>query len=298
MAQDDDNGDNRDPLLVRPFVLNDSGETIADASKETWPSNPAREARSHRPADDPEADTTVLPVPSHRRHSRRPLIVVGAIAIAVLGGISAAVAVAALRPDDRPPATSAQGDPPPLATGGPLPGTPSPAPGTPGDAATTSRTADAPADRGNGGARTTNPADEDDDRETTAPTSGPETETPPGDTGEIRGQDGVCLDLAGNAPAGTAVLVRECDDSARQRWLVASDGTLRASGRCAAASDNAVRAADCDGRAATRWTRDGQLLINAANGRCLTDPSKGTRPGTATTAAICDGDANKRWSLP
>ena len=125
---------------------------------------------------------------------------------------------------------------------------------------------------------------------------------PPSDdrVGVIRGQDGLCLDLDGGiAVDGNHVQVFDCNGTAGQVWTLAADGTMRVSGKCALlAGDNTVDIAGCDGQRTAQWQVFGQLLINAAGGGCLTDPSAGRTAGTAVTVTPCGGSASQRWSLP
>jgi len=58
--------------------------------------------------------------------------------------------------------------------------------------------------------------------------------------------------------------------------------------------DDTVHVIACDTRTTAQWRIDGQQLINAADGECLTEPST----GTAVKVTTCDGSAGQRWSLP
>jgi hypothetical protein len=119
-------------------------------------------------------------------------------------------------------------------------------------------------------------------------------------TGTIRGQNGVCLDLTGGAAvAFNQIQVAGCNGAAAQSWTLATDGTLRVEGMCALiVGDDTVHIITCDTRTTAQWRAEGQLLINAANGECLTDPSAGTHPGTTVEVTPCGGSASQRWSLP
>ncbi|XVU22211.1 ricin-type beta-trefoil lectin domain protein [Actinoplanes sp. CA-054009] len=118
--------------------------------------------------------------------------------------------------------------------------------------------------------------------------------------GAVRGQNGVCLDLIGGVPFdGNHVQVFECNRSAAQTWTIASDGTLRVAGKCAlVVGDRSVEIVSCDGRTTAQWRISGQLVINAAENGCLTDPSGGRWSGSWVKVGDCDGSAKQRWSLP
>jgi hypothetical protein len=62
--------------------------------------------------------------------------------------------------------------------------------------------------------------------------------------------------------------------------------------------DQSVDIITCDTRTTAQWRANGQLLLNAADNECLTDPSAGRQSGTAVKVATCNGGAGQRWSLP
>ncbi|GIE95003.1 ricin-type beta-trefoil lectin domain protein [Paractinoplanes rishiriensis] len=319
---DHDYGEDRDPLLVRPFVLGDSTSSPADEpSGQTWPSATTREVRSHRALEGADAPTAIFRVVTPRRRlrplSRNRVLIVAAAGLALLVG-GAAVGMATLRPDDTtPPSAVALDDPPPLATGGPLAGTPSPV----ASPSASSRNGAPPADppRAGGpatsggagpavpgtagvptsavGATTVSPSATDGDRAAPSP---PNALVPDQPTGTIRGQNALCLDLNGGvAVEGNFIQVATCNDTPAQSWTLATDGTLRVAGMCAFITGaNTVAITKCDGRTTAQWKISGQLLISAATARCLTDPSGGTRSGTPVRVNPCDGTATQRWSLP
>ena len=324
---DDEIGEERDPLLVRPFVLRDSPAPEPDEpdAAQTWPAATTREVRSHRALDGTNDPTAVSRLPqAHRRRprGRRRLAVLAAAAGVVVIGAGAA-GYAALRDDVRPSlTTSLPGD---------LPAATAPAPtatasSTSGDASSSAAMVGAgPSTPGTTSGRASSRATS---AATTAPTTATTTEapaplvsSPAGDgrtatpgapeaiapnppatdrIGLIRGQNGVCLDLNGGVSFdGNHVQVYDCNGSGAQLWSLASDGTLRVAGKCALVEgDNTVHIVGCDGRTTAQWSVAGQRLINAANSRCLTDPSGGSRSGTGVTVTECDGSAKQRWSLP
>ncbi|MEU8818442.1 RICIN domain-containing protein [Actinoplanes sp. NPDC048796] len=118
--------------------------------------------------------------------------------------------------------------------------------------------------------------------------------------GVVRGQNGMCLDLNGGVPFdGNHVQVFGCNRSVAQTWTFASDGTLRVAGKCAlVVGDGSIQIVGCDGRTTAQWRVSGQLVVNASNNGCLTDPSGGRWSGARVQVVNCDGSAKQRWSLP
>ena len=299
-----DRDDDGDPLLVRPYLLGEPGSAAPPASTQTWPEAAAEPVAA---PDSPDATVPIrLPAPPPRgRWRRRPLVLLVAAALA-LALVGAAALVASLLPEPRTPSA--------LPIDVPLPSrvAPAPAPATTaaptGAAPTTSPAATRPRAVGSPPAtpaRTTRPA-------TARPSAVPATTTaspavdqlvpPAADrVGRINGNGGLCLDLnAALAVDGTQIQVFTCNDTAAQRWTVATDGTLRIVGKCAAATDDgAVRLAGCDGRRAEQWRAGPEdSLVNLATGDCLTDPSTGTRSGAAVRIEDCSAAAGQRWELP
>lgn len=322
---DDDYGEDRDPLLVRPFVLHDEG-SAGDRSDQTWPSATTREVRSHRAlegADDPTAifelpdDPSVpAPPPRHARPSRRRLVVLASAgAVLVLG--ATATGFAAFRSEVRPLTSAAQpADPLPAVTGPPTSSAPAPAGSASSSAAaenTTSASATSAAPSVSASAGSSAPSGTPSppagasapaaNGEPTAAPAPPRFDLAPANAeraGTIRGQNGLCLDLNGGvAVDDNHVQAYECNGSPAQAWTFAADGTLRVVGKCAlVVGDGTVHVVGCDGRTTARWQISGQRLINAANGGCLTDPSAGRTSGTGVTVTTCNGSAGQRWSLP
>ena len=335
MTTDGDHGDERDPLLVRPFVLRDSGALDDDGSAQTWPAANPSAVRDQQATDNADAPTAILHLPFRRKHAagttpargnrrRRLVVLAGTAALVVLG--AAAAGYAALRDDVRPAVTTGlPGGPLPAATaplptsaaGSPVPGTSVPAAGRPGAGTQTgspTRPSTSPTGTPSTSATTatSSPAGSPSAGEpislvpppTTAPTKAPQgvAPLPPSSdrVGVIRGQNGLCLDLNGAiAVDGNHIQVYDCNNTVAQTWTLATDGTLRVQGKCAlAVGDNTVEIVSCDGRTPAQWRISNQRLINAATNTCLTDPSGGRRSGTGVTVSTCTGSANQRWSLP
>ncbi|MFC7272583.1 ricin-type beta-trefoil lectin domain protein [Paractinoplanes rhizophilus] len=316
MTDDDqDHDDERDPLLVRPYLLGDAGAPGAGESAQTWPSATTREVRSQRALEGADEPTALLPLttarrparPAGRRIARRRILVLVAACVAVLLG-AAAAGFAALRSAGRPSVSAALPDAPVPALTGLVPPSPdaSPAPASSSpDAprkpasrrAATARTATtgaAPATRSSAAAPSTSASA----GRTASPPAGLAPSAPR--TGTIRGQNGLCLDLNGALTVDfNHVQVFDCNRTAAQSWTLGTDGSLRVLGMCALiVGDDSVRVTRCDGRTTARWRASGQLLINTAGDKCLTDPSSGTNAGIAVRVGSCTGRANQRWSLP
>jgi hypothetical protein len=313
VVKDDNLGEEREPLLVRPYLLHDSGTAPADdESSQTWPAATTREVSGQRALGGLDEPTAVLALPAaperrHARPARRRLVllsVVGAVVALVVG----VAGLTALR-TGAPPASALQAEPLPAATG-PQPAS-AQASGSNGESTTT--TAATPttaagggrstsATRGPGKAPTTKANTAGSGQTTVKPAvpAGQQAPTPASDrTGAIRGQNGVCLD--GSVPFDRDhVQVSRCDGSGAQTFTLATDGTLRVDGKCAEVDgDGSVQTGDCGGRDTAKWRTDGQLLIDTESGRCLTDPfGGGVHIGTRVMVLPCGGSARQRWSLP
>jgi ricin-type beta-trefoil lectin protein len=308
---DHDFGDDQEPLLVRPFVLESSESPDDDPSTQTWPSATTRETRS-RHASAGEPPTQVVPRPAAPHRHRRRLLVIGGVGAAVVLAATAA-AFAALRPDVSPSVASDANASLPVVTG-PAPSASAPvAPPSGSPSATTHNTrhpsaASARASASRTPSSGTPSASVPSRVSPSAATSntsgtgfGPHNVAPAGErTGTIRGQNGLCLDLTGALPFDdNRIQVFDCNGTNAQTWTLATDGTLRVMGKCALiVGDNSVRIVACDGRTTAQWQASDSLLVNKANGKCLTDPSGGSRAGTPVVVSTCGGSAGQRWSLP
>jgi hypothetical protein len=304
--------DEADPLLVRPFV----GES---GSEYTWPAAPVPTP----PAS--AADTAVLPspvsLPPRRRRSRSRVLIVASTGIAAVL-IAGAAGYAALRPSvGGPMSAGGDGAALPIVTGpaSSLSVQPSPAltssathraaqstvtgtTGSTGDTAATAATAppttaaaSAPGSASPGA--TSSPAATQQQVKPGASGAGNAQATDL--TGVIRGAGGLCLDLNGGVPIdGNHVQVFDCNGSDAQRWTFATDGTLRVQGKCALiVGDDTVHIVSCDGRTTAQWQTKGAELVNAANHRCLTDPTNGNHSGTGVLVTRCTNATNQRWTF-
>jgi GH25 family lysozyme M1 (1,4-beta-N-acetylmuramidase) len=115
-----------------------------------------------------------------------------------------------------------------------------------------------------------------------------------GPAGQIRRGGGGCLERVGT---GSGVGTGRCTAAARQRWVLAADGTIRQGGRCLAQAGPAVALGTCARTGAVRWQAGSPgELINVTSGRCLT--AAGSRPGIRAVAVACTGGAAQQWLRP
>lgn len=306
-------GDDQDPLLVRPFVLHDSESPDADPSTQTWPSATTREVRSQHSASGESATQVIPRVAAPRRRFRRRFLVIGGVGAAVVLA-AAAAAFAVVRPEMSPsvasgadPALPVVTGPAPSASAPPTAGSPSATSHGARRSTSTSASAKASASlAASSGTPSAAPPNGQSSAPTVNPTGGgfgvaqPHDASPTGRTGTIRGQNALCLDLNGNLPFDdNHIDVFDCNGTTAQVWTLATDGTLRVDGKCALiVGDNTVHIVSCDGRTTAQWHASNSTLVNAANGRCLTDPSGGRGSGTPVVVSTCGGSASQRWSLP
>nr|WP_296065925.1 ricin-type beta-trefoil lectin domain protein [uncultured Actinoplanes sp.] len=319
--KDDDFDRDRDPLLVRPYLLHDVGaaETPDEQSTQTWPAAAASDVPAESVPDsaqDSPAVTPPAPPETERRGVRRRLLVLVSIAVVVLVGAGAA-AFAALRDDIAPPVSAMPAEPLPAVTG------PRPTSARPPASAETQKTATSDQTATTAGGRKTSAATgspsapalptkigpavsasaSTGSSQTSAPPSTPGSQegiAPATRTGAIRGQNGVCLDLDDGDPSDdNDIQVFTCNGTAAQTFTLAADGTLRVAGKCAlTVGDFSVHIVACDGRTTAKWRTSGQQVINMSNNGCLTDPLGGRRPGTRVLVVPCAGSARQHWSLP
>jgi hypothetical protein len=331
----EDHDEERDPLLVRPYLLSEGGDASpGEKSTQTWPAATTREVRSQHALEGADDETAVLILPAEQRPprqdprhgtrlvprlSRRRLLVVIAACAAVLLG-AAAAGLAALRPGGRPSVSAALPDAPIPALAGLVPPLTAASPTAAGASPSLSRSASRRATSTTAATGPAGQASRTPTKATSAPagsatassaavtpgkTTAPPAALAPGTstdnrTGTIRGQNGLCLDLNGAVAVDfNHIQVYDCNNTAAQSWTLATDGTLRVLGMCALiVGDDSVRVTGCDTRTTAQWRVSGQLLINAANNKCLTDPSSGATSGAAVKVTTCNGGANQRWSLP
>ncbi|MGW0858075.1 DUF5010 domain-containing protein [Streptomyces sp. NPDC002690] len=138
--------------------------------------------------------------------------------------------------------------------------------------------------------------------------SPPATPAPAGPTGQVTGQGGKCVDLAGGSAAnGTPVVLNTCGTSTTQQWTVAPGKSLQVLGKCLTTQDRGtsngtrVQIAACDGSAGQQWGVDAVngYLVNAASGLCLENGNGSTADGNPLIIWACNnGDAGQKWKVP
>jgi beta-glucanase (GH16 family) len=127
-----------------------------------------------------------------------------------------------------------------------------------------------------------------------------------GATGQITGNGGKCVDVAGANPAnGTPVQLWDCNGTNAQRWTLGSDGTIQALGKCldvtagSTASGAKVQLYDCNGTGAQQWRVSGARdIVNPQANKCLDASGSGTANGTPLIIWDCHGGANQKWQVP
>ncbi|WP_309238484.1 RICIN domain-containing protein [Actinoplanes aureus] len=296
---------------MRPFVLQDGDRAEVPASGATWPADPTR-----------ETPTQLIPVvpaepgPPTRRveRARRSLLLAGSAVVALLAVVGWTVVRPALAPTV---STSLPDQQFPVVSG-------------PAPAASVTTSGESVAGGGNaddtGGEASADDAVEPRNPSTSRPSvstarprtpqptspaataTKPTTAAPPaglapspltGPAALVSG-NGLCLDLrGGDIGEGSDVHVDDCNGTSPQRWLLNSDRTLEVGDLCAyMEGDGGVELARCDGRNTAQWAlnNDGRVM-NAANGRCLTDPHFGARPANEVVVAPCAGTSNQRWTF-
>ncbi|MFF9687103.1 ThuA domain-containing protein [Streptomyces sp. NPDC014623] len=124
--------------------------------------------------------------------------------------------------------------------------------------------------------------------------------------GVITGIGGKCVDVANGASAdGTQIQLWTCNQSAAQKWTVATDGTLRALGKCmdisggGTADGTKIQLYGCNGTGAQKWApqTDGTLR-NPQSGKCLDASGVSSADGTKLHLWTCLAATNQKWDLP
>ncbi|WP_374196809.1 carbohydrate-binding protein [Streptomyces sp. ISL-100] len=125
-------------------------------------------------------------------------------------------------------------------------------------------------------------------------------------TGEVKGVNGKCLDVAdGSSADGTQVQLWTCNGSGAQQWTLLGDGTLRALSKCLdiSAGDTAdgtkIQLWTCNGTGAQQWAPQADATVrNPQSGKCL-DAEGGTwNDGTRAHLWTCHTGPNQKWTLP
>ncbi|MBE1462346.1 lectin [Kibdelosporangium phytohabitans] len=124
-------------------------------------------------------------------------------------------------------------------------------------------------------------------------------------TGLISGLANKCADANPPQSSGSIVRLWECNSSVAQQWTLASDGTIRAAGRCldvaGSKRDNGtkVQLYDCNGTGAQQWwPKANGALVNSPSGRCLDVPNSNSANGTQLQIYDCNTSSAQNWRLP
>jgi predicted alpha-1,2-mannosidase len=129
------------------------------------------------------------------------------------------------------------------------------------------------------------------------PSYGGNVVSPPGpQTGAVV-SSGLCLnDRSSVTTNGNPVQGSVCNGAAAQEWTIATDGTIRALGKCLNVGAGAlIDLSACSGTGTQQWkTGSGGALVNPTSGQCL----DGTTAATQLQLAVCDGSAAQDWQLP
>ncbi|MEV4626869.1 ricin-type beta-trefoil lectin domain protein [Micromonospora sp. NPDC049523] len=133
------------------------------------------------------------------------------------------------------------------------------------------------------------------------PKANPTTTKPAPSGVTIHGYVDKCIDAPGSAD-GTPLRLWSCNGSANQRWTFASDGSVRAFGKCmdaawaSTADGTTVQLAVCNGGPAQRFTLNGAHdLVNKLADKCVDVRDWNTANGARLQLWQCSGDANQKW---
>ncbi|WCH90601.1 PQQ-dependent sugar dehydrogenase [Streptomyces moderatus] len=125
-------------------------------------------------------------------------------------------------------------------------------------------------------------------------------------TGEIKGVNGKCVDVAdGTSANDTQIQLLGCDGRAGQKWTLPGDKTVRALDKCldvkgrGTADGTKIQLYECNGTSAQEWVpADDKTLRNPHSGKCL-DASGGTwNDKTPLHLWTCHAKTNQQWNLP
>ena len=131
------------------------------------------------------------------------------------------------------------------------------------------------------------------------------TTPPPGNTGQITGYQGLCLDDRSASTANfNPIQVYTCNGTNAQQWTVNSNGTLTVLGNCldvsgaGTANGTLVDLYPCNGTGAQSWVHESNgELVNTNSGKCLDDTGFGGS-GTQVQIWACADSSNQQWNIP
>ncbi|MCX4460796.1 ricin-type beta-trefoil lectin domain protein (plasmid) [Streptomyces sp. NBC_01340] len=114
-----------------------------------------------------------------------------------------------------------------------------------------------------------------------------------------------CVGVSAHAGTdGSPLTLQGCADEAWQKWVFASDGSVRSMGMCLdiayASTDNGatIQLARCNGGWAQKFTLNSSHdLVNTQIGKCVDAKDMGTAAGTRLQLWECGGTSNQKWHL-
>ncbi|MDN3267022.1 PQQ-dependent sugar dehydrogenase [Streptomyces sp. MA15] len=124
-------------------------------------------------------------------------------------------------------------------------------------------------------------------------------------TGEVKGVNGKCLDVAdGNSADGTGIQLWGCWGGPNQQWTLADDGTLRSLGKCldvdgaGTADGTKIHLWTCHGGTNQQWTPQPDGSIRSTHsGKCLDASGATWNDGTKIHLWTCHNGPNQKWTL-
>ncbi|MEU3795722.1 ricin-type beta-trefoil lectin domain protein [Streptomyces fructofermentans] len=103
---------------------------------------------------------------------------------------------------------------------------------------------------------------------------------------------------------GSPLTLQGCAGEAWQKWVFASDGSVRSMGLCldianASSADGAtIQVARCNGGWAQKFNLNSSHdLVNTRIGKCVDAKDMGTAAGTRLQLWECEGTSNQKWHL-
>lgn len=119
---------------------------------------------------------------------------------------------------------------------------------------------------------------------------------------EIRGQNGLCLDIEGGLKPGNALIVYRCSGTDNQRFVRTPSGELRVGHLCLDVEGGNRRdgtrvvAWECRNQPNQRWSWERGSIRSQYTGTCLDIEGGRARSGQPVVVWPCSGAANQRWN--
>ena len=118
---------------------------------------------------------------------------------------------------------------------------------------------------------------------------------------EVRGQNGLCLDISGGVRPGNELIVYQCNGGPNQRFERAGNGEIRVGGLCLDVAQGSRRqgagvvAWECRNQPNQKWDWRGNEIRSRDTGMCLDLEGGRARPGQRVVMWPCTGASNQRW---